>query len=470
VLFDDRLIKIVVFLKKNLKKNRFKKKLAQERSLYFFRFIFLLLRAMKLAPRKCYNIQSFSGSKHAEIVLTTNKSKPLKPVPIKRSCGAFSEESEFREKSNPAKRLRADSKTSKEFTVTVPSCSAFVELVQSYIRSLVVLDDRKIDEVRRQISLLQEQYTAKRQGNSGTPLSAFQAAKLESSYSIQRQRLLKQIQDIGRSPVVQHGREIGIRYICRYQDKETGDDEKLAIILDFQGRFCVSGDPPIQQCNTMMCQRCNIPMFIRNEDGFLMCKSCCTTEAYSERVPYIGLNTIDDADSTAQSSKKVSNFRDYLHLLQGKKANVKLESDLPAMINYIALRPSEEVSVDFITKMLVHLGKRKYIKYMALLESRLGGSSAPPIAQMSLQLENKFCSNFLMLVDPYERHKPPSRKHFMSYAYCGWQFCRIENTPEFFVLFRLLKDPAKIEKQDETFAKICPEIGWTFESSTAYKK
>jgi len=425
---------------------------------------------MKLAPRKCYNIQSFSGSKHAEIVLTTNKSKPLKPVPIKRSCGAFSEESEFREKSNPAKRLRADSKTSKEFTVTVPSCSAFVELVQSYIRSLVVLDDRKIDEVRRQISLLQEQYTAKRQGNSGTPLSAFQAAKLESSYSIQRQRLLKQIQDIGRSPVVQHGREIGIRYICRYQDKETGDDEKLAIILDFQGRFCVSGDPPIQQCNTMMCQRCNIPMFIRNEDGFLMCKSCCTTEAYSERVPYIGLNTIDDADSTAQSSKKVSNFRDYLHLLQGKKANVKLESDLPAMINYIALRPSEEVSVDFITKMLVHLGKRKYIKYMALLESRLGGSSAPPIAQMSLQLENKFCSNFLMLVDPYERHKPPSRKHFMSYAYCGWQFCRIENTPEFFVLFRLLKDPAKIEKQDETFAKICPEIGWTFESSTAYKK
>lgn len=425
---------------------------------------------MKLAPRKCYNIQSFSGSKHAEIVLTTNKSKPLKPVPIKRSCGAFSEESEFREKSNPAKRLRADSKTSKEFTVTVPSCSAFVELVQSYIRSLVVLDDRKIDEVRRQISLLQEQYTAKRQGNSGTPLSAFQAAKLESSYSIQRQRLLKQIQDIGRSPVVQHGREIGIRYICRYQDKETGDDEKLAIILDFQGRFCVSGDPPIQQCNTMMCQRCNIPMFIRNEDGFLMCKSCCTTEAYSERVPYIGLNTIDDADSTAQSSKKVSNFRDYLHLLQGKKANVKLELDLPAMINYIALRPSEEVSVDFITKMLVHLGKRKYIKYMALLESRLGGSSAPPIAQMSLQLENKFCSNFLMLVDPYERHKPPSRKHFMSYAYCGWQFCRIENTPEFFVLFRLLKDPAKIEKQDETFAKICPEIGWTFESSTAYKK
>jgi hypothetical protein len=55
----------------------------------------------------------------------------------------------------------------------------------------------------------------------------------------------------------------------------------------------------------------------------------------------------------------------------------------------------------------------------------------------------------------------------MSYAYCGWQFCRIEKTPEFFVLFRLLKDPVKIAKQDETFAKICPEIGWTFESSSS---
>jgi hypothetical protein len=448
-----------------------KKSLRSNAAFLFFIIFFFFLLAMKVAPRKCYNIQSFSGVKHAEIVLTTNKLKPLKPVPIKRSAGAFSEESDFREKCNPAKRLRADSKTSKDSTVSVPSCSAFVELVQSYIRSLVVQDDRKIEEVRRQISLLQEQYTAKRHGNSGTPLSAFQAAKLESSYSIQRQRLLKKIQDIGRSPVVQHGREIGIRYICRYQDKETGDDEKLAIILDFQGRFCVSGDPPIQQCNTMMCQRCNIPMFIRNEDGFLMCKTCCTTEAYSERVPYIGLNTIDDADSTAQSSKKVSNFRDYLHLLQGKKANVKLESDLPAMLDYISLRPSEDVTVDSITKMLVHLGKRKYIKYMALLESRLRKASQEPrVPQMSLQLENKFCSNFLMLVDPYERHKPPSRKHFMSYAYCGWQFCRIENTPEFFVLFRLLKDPAKIEKQDETFAKICPEIGWTFESSTAYKK
>ena len=428
---------------------------------------------MAVASRKCFNIQSYCDTKVFEnIVLSSNKSRPVKTTaPLNRSLVNAGDCIE-KEKSNPAKRFRTDLKITRESEcrgVAVPTCSAFIDVVQQYIRALMVAEEKKASEIRTQLALLESHYAEKLSKSRLQQLASFQKTKLENSFLASKNQLLKKLETLESSPVVQQGREIGIRYIVRYQNPgPTGpsDEEKLSIISDFKGRFCGTILPPVQQCNTMICQRCEIPMFIRNEDGFLVCKNCGTTEAHSDRVPYVGINNIDDADSTAQSTKKVSNFRDYLHLLQGKKINAKLELDYPAMQDYLETRnlmPSD-ISVDVITKMLVFLGKRKYIKYMALLESRFGKT---PLIQMSLQLENKFCSNFLMLTDPYERHKPASRKHFMSYAYCGWQFCRIEKTPEFFVLFRLLKDPVKIAKQDETFAKICPEIGWTFESSSS---
>jgi hypothetical protein len=433
--------------------------------------------------RKCFNIQRFTPSQtpsnldFADIILTSNKSRPVKqPVAVKRPAALLYDETVDRGKSNPAKRLRSidiagkilRSSSGNSSGAPVPSCGAFVDLVQQYIKSLLTAEDHRADDIRRQISILEIRYQEKCAAAQLLPTQSYQKTKLEGSFETSRQFLLKKLHGVQSSMAVQIGREVGIQYIFRYQQCDCSDEEKLAIVSDFKGRFCGTAATPVQQCNTMICQRCNVPMFVSNDNGFLMCKTCGTIEAHSDRVPYVGINNIDDADSTAQSTKKVSNFRDYLHLLQGKKINIKLEADYPLMLDYVTVRnvtDLDTITVEFITKMLVCLGKRKYIKYMALLESRLRNV---PLLQMSLQLENKFCSNFLMLTDPYERHKPPSRKHFMSYAYCGWQFCRIEKCPEFNVLFRLLKDPAKIVKQDDTFAKICPEIGWIFEPSAYF--
>lgn len=418
------------------------------------------------APRRCFNIQSFVGdavalqSNFSEIVLTSNKVRASGYTPLKRLALGD------RENANPAKRLRTDNKLSRDPANSPPSCSLFVETVQSYIRSVtndICLSEKK---ARAQLEALESQYLLdQRSCDSALHL----LAKLESCFLMSKRKLSKQICDLKNSSALKIAREIGYHYILCYQETGISDEERIALFSDFRGRYLPSDSEgiPVHQCNTMMCQRCNIPMYIRNEDGFLVCKTCCTTEAHSERIPYIGLNNIDDADSTALATKKVSNFRDYLHLLQGKKLNPKLEQDITAMQEYIQARGilQRDVTSNFISTMLVHLGKRKYMKYLALLESRLCGT---PLIQMTLQQENKFCSNFLMLVDPYERHKPPSRKHFMSYAYAAWQFCRIENTPEFYNLFRLLKDPSKIAKQDEIFLKICPEIGWTFEPSCRF--
>jgi len=256
-------------------------------------------------------------------------------------------------------------------------------------------------------------------------------------------------------------RETTLRYIGCYQGTSSGE-ERRAIVEDFKGRFCDTDSFPVHRCNTMVCPVCQIPMNIRGEDGFLLCVVCGTTQVHTERSQAVSCSG-EDADVQVLANKRETNFRDFLHLLQGKKLNPVLESHMPEiLVNLAGCRGQVPCVQEEIISGLKAMGLRKFIKYVVLIEARLLGLQ---LTRIPIQAENRLCAMFLTIVDPYERNKPASRKHFISYAYCAWQFCRIENMPQFFGLFRLLKDERKIEQQDDIFRKICAEVGWQFESA-----
>jgi len=264
-------------------------------------------------------------------------------------------------------------------------------------------------------------------------------------------------------------REVIIQYILQYKKAQSAS-QRADVVEDFLGRFGPA-TVPVHRCNIMVCPTCEIPMNIRSDDGFLLCVRCKTTQVHSERPLFVGPNGGgDDADLHIVSNKKENNFRDYLHLLQGKKLNPQLEASFPRIVQSLqglvaSEAPSRGVS-EAIVDGLATLGLRKFAKYVVLIEARL---RKVPVTQIPLQFENRMCSMFLIIVDPYERNKPVHRKHFISYAYCAWQFCRIENWVQFFPLFRLLKDEKKIEQQDLIFQPICVEVGWKFESPLRYR-
>lgn len=137
-----------------------------------------------------------------------------------------------------------------------------------------------------------------------------------------------------------------------------------------------------------------------------------------------------------------------------------IEQALGRLVNSGNLEFSKNIQDDIIDGLSA-MGLRKFSKYVVLIEARLRGI---PVVQIPLQSENRMCAMFLTIVDPYERNKPAHRKHFISYSYCAWQFCRIENLSQYFSYFRLLKDVKKIEQQDQIFQAICAEVGWKFDS------
>jgi hypothetical protein len=259
-----------------------------------------------------------------------------------------------------------------------------------------------------------------------------------------------------------------IDYISKFRDC-TSDEIRNNIILEFESRFCKTKNFPVHRCNILFCTECNSVLYLQPDDGVYVCLDCGTTECQGDRLFITSVsNNGEDADILVNIDKKVNSFRDFLHNLQGKK-------QLPVVANFIekfkntliaeGIDPVALCKKDIMEK-LVATKNRKFSRFIDIIFSGLHGCDS---IKMSLALEIKFASRFQSIIDPYERNRPAYRKHFLSYSYCAWQFCRLEDTVEFMGLFKLLKDRKKIVQQDTIFKMICDELNWNFESPLSQK-
>jgi Poxvirus Late Transcription Factor VLTF3 like len=373
---------------------------------------------------------------------------------------------------NPVKSAAPLAKRRKDPAISARNIeySDFLNYTQTHLRLISGFHLRKLSELETEITGLPAEHIRVEENTTGLPL--YVVAKKLSVLQQRRISVQKKIENLRNSETISALREVIIQYITRYNKCQSAE-ERADVVEDFKGRYGSGEDTaPVHRCNVMVCPTCDIPMNIRSDDGFLLCVQCNTTQVHSERPIFVGPNGGgDDADLHVVANKRENNFRDYLHLLQGKKLNPQLEAKMPIIVQSLVVPPPgtglrDTKAVDSITEGLSAIGLRKFAKYLVLIEARLRGLS---VVQIPLQIENRMCAMFLTIVDPYERNKPAYRKHFISYAYCAWQFCRIENWTQFFPLFRLLKDEKKIVQQDLIFQPICFEVGWKFESPLRYR-
>jgi hypothetical protein len=308
-------------------------------------------------------------------------------------------------------------------------------------------------------------------------LPGWKLEKKVNCLALRQQKLLRKIQLLT-DPETEALLSTQLTIYHRRYEQESTNAMRNEIMNDFVGRFG-NGDIPVSHYNIMECQTCHISMHVTIQTGFLQCAQCLQTIPYNEWLPYSasgGVIAADDTDVCNYSSKKLVGFQEFLWAVQGKKVVPLLEAEIPRLRSYLLAKgsmchvdsrgvsPGEGglfVSGQDIFDMLTDLNKRKFQKYGALLEYRI--KMLPPL-QLTLQQESRFKAMLSTLIEPYLKHKPPERCHFLSYAYCGWQFCRIEGLHQLYGLFRLLKDPAKVRVQDTTFKAICLETGWHYAS------
>jgi hypothetical protein len=239
-----------------------------------------------------------------------------------------------------------------------------------------------------------------------------------------------------------------------FKKKNVLADEYNKILY---GNDYVSSNLIVNIKDSGVCPDCNEQQIL--EKGYLICTNC-------------GLSILGIADNNTASFKEMQNyeykpqftymkqthFEDWIRRFQAKE-NTTIDQEI---LDKVILELKKEKIKDLsnleeakVKKILKKLNYNKYYDHVVHIIHRLNG--IPPL-RLTEELENKLRQMFLQIQEPFEKHKPDSRKNFLSYSYVLHKFFQILNLEEYTKYFALLKSPEKLRQQDEIFKKIVKEM------------
>ena len=211
--------------------------------------------------------------------------------------------------------------------------------------------------------------------------------------------------------------------------------------------------------NVMICNNCTI--YLENDSScFDVCTHCgvCTSSLVQDdnKPSYKELQTYNF--QPVFTYNKSSHLLDWIRRFQSKENRSIEQSVLDKVIleaKKNRITDLNDLTEDMVKKFLKKLKLNDYYDNVINIINRLNGRDP---FRLTSDVEEKIISMFLRIQEPFERHKPPSRKNFLSYSYTLRQLFMILNMPEFAKYFPLLKSIDKLRLQDEIFKKIVNEM------------
>lgn len=246
---------------------------------------------------------------------------------------------------------------------------------------------------------------------------------------------------------------------CNILNRYANGDERKAELLDEY--LVVTGKKiPRPLRRTEECPNCHGKLWL--DLAHWICKECgyATNEAMTQDKPCYRDGQQTEI-ITKFSYKRLNHFRDWIKLFQGKECTEipdEVYSKLREEIRKYRLR-KHEVTEDQLRRFLKKLKLNSYYEHIPFILKELTGKEPPVIPK---ELEEQFIVMFMETQDPFDRHKPASRKNFLSYAYVLHKFCELLGRDDFAKKFSLLKNREKLYEQDRIWEKICDDLGWQF--------
>ncbi|NBP01493.1 MAG: hypothetical protein EBU90_15405 [Proteobacteria bacterium] len=206
------------------------------------------------------------------------------------------------------------------------------------------------------------------------------------------------------------------------------------------------------------------------EGGFLVCPSCGNCFNTIEQSTELSFKEMQTYDYRPQFTyDKRCHLEDWLRRFGAKEHKTIPQEILDKVIleaQKERIRDLNLLSEDKVKRYLKKLGLNEYYDNIISIINRINGR--PPF-KLTQEIEDKIKSMFQQIQDPFEKHKPPGRKNFLSYSYTLHKFFQILGLHEFSKYFPLLKSADKLRQQDEIFRKIVAEmaekdksINWVF--------
>lgn len=220
--------------------------------------------------------------------------------------------------------------------------------------------------------------------------------------------------------------------------------------------------------NDIICINCD--KYLNVDNGYYVCHECGYSIVGIEESIEPSYKELQDYMYKPQFTyQKETHLDDHLRRLQAKENKYISQEILDKIIleaNKQKITDLNMLTESMVKKFLKKMGLNEYYDNVIAIINKL---NARPSVVLTTEIENKIKIMFRQIQEPFNRHKPPSRKNFLSYSYILYQFFKILGLQEFTEYFPLLKSADKLRQQDEIFkkivadmAKIDKSIDWVF--------
>lgn len=163
--------------------------------------------------------------------------------------------------------------------------------------------------------------------------------------------------------------------------------------------------------------------------------------------------------------KRLNRFREWLNAFQAKQSPEIDEIIYKEIIDELNRRRITDLSTLNREKMRSILKKLKFnnlYEHTHYIINKLSGLPPPKITR---DMEKMFIRMFLMIQEPWSKHKPGDRKNFLSYGYVLHKFCELLELDHLLDCFPLHKQLDILMENDTIWKKICNDLNWDFISS-----
>ena len=217
------------------------------------------------------------------------------------------------------------------------------------------------------------------------------------------------------------------------------------------------------EVDTEPCKNCGkaFTKVLDDQQSDIICTECGHTEYFlSEELGFKEEQEIEK--NVVYSYKRENHFNEWISQFQAKESTSvpdEVIGQLRTEFRKMKIKNLDEITHEKVRALLKKLDKNKYYEHAPYIATILGGITPPTMDQ---PLEDKLRLMFHKIQAPFEKHKPPARKNFLSYSYVLYKMCELLGEDMYLPCFPLLKSKEKLYIQDQIWKKICDELEWEF--------
>ena len=253
-----------------------------------------------------------------------------------------------------------------------------------------------------------------------------------------------------------------LSFLCKKKpvvnDKPKTDKNKIELFEKYcQITEGIRVTPDDGSKRIRICLECNIEKILNIAESSYICQECGDMETI----------ILDEDVQIKDYSpyKRLNRFREWLNAFQAKQSPEIEEHVYRDIIEELNRKRITDLSKLDRIKMRLILKKLKYnnlYEHIHYIINKLSGLPPPKITR---DMEKMFVKMFLMIQEPWMKHKPIDRKNFLSYSFVLHKFCELLELDHLLECFPLHKQLDILMENDSIWKKICNDLNWDFISS-----